>query len=150
MRLRRLLFWFRAFAIAILLTLARRPLLNLQNLPAWLRLRFSSTSHPARVGHSTMSAPDIVRLTASQLQHLLSTGQLTSVELVRASLAQIDRYNRKGLALRAVVSVAPDDDVLERAAVLDAERAAAKFAAHFMASRSSSRLAQFVPGAADW
>ena len=70
-----------------------------------------------------MTAPDLVRLTASQIQHLLSTGQLTSVELVQASLGQIDRHNKKGLALRAVISVAPDDIVLERAATLDAERA---------------------------
>ncbi|KAH6615688.1 amidase signature domain-containing protein [Chaetomium sp. MPI-SDFR-AT-0129] len=72
---------------------------------------------------ATITTPDIVRLTASELQHLLSSEKLTSVDLVKASLAQIDRHNRKGLTLRAVISVAPDDIVLERAAMLDAERA---------------------------
>ncbi|KAH6628472.1 amidase signature domain-containing protein [Chaetomium tenue] len=75
---------------------------------------------------ATITTLDIVRLTASELQHALSTEKLTSVDLVKASLAQIDRHNSKGLTLRAVISVAPNDIVLGRAAMLDAERARGK------------------------
>lgn len=74
-----------------------------------------------------LQGPDLVRLTASQLQDRLQGG-LTTVELVKSTLAQIDRHNKQGqgLALRAVISVAPEDVVLARAAQLDAERAQGK------------------------
>ncbi|KAM0426597.1 hypothetical protein ACHAPT_008291 [Fusarium lateritium] len=74
-----------------------------------------------------LQGPDLVQLTASQLQERLqSRGELTSVELVKDTLAQIDRHNKQGLTLRAVISVAPEDIVLARAAQLDAERAQGK------------------------
>lgn len=67
-------------------------------------------------------AIDLVRATATQLQTLLESGQLTSVDLVKESLAQIARHNEQGLKLKAVISVAPKEVVLARAAKLDAER----------------------------
>lgn len=65
---------------------------------------------------------DIVRMTATELQTLLKNGELTSVDLVKESLAQINRHNERGLKLKAVISVVPENLVLDRAAKLDAER----------------------------
>ena len=55
--------------------------------------------------------------TASQLQILLSAGQLTSVELCRVYLDQIREHDHY---LKAVLAVAPT--ALSQAAVLDEER----------------------------
>ncbi|KAJ4307474.1 hypothetical protein N0V84_012707 [Fusarium piperis] len=73
-----------------------------------------------------LQGPDLVRLTASQLQERLQNGELTSIELVKSTLAQINRHNKQGLTLRAVISVAPEDVVVARAAQLDAKRAQGK------------------------
>lgn len=73
-----------------------------------------------------MASVDIVRHTATELQEFMKGGELTSVELVQKTLAQIDLHNQKGLRLKAVISVAPEDRVLDEAAKLDAERAAGK------------------------
>lgn len=56
----------------------------------------------------------------------MQNGDLTSVELVKESLAQIQRHNKQGLNLKAVIFVAPEQLLLERAAVLDEERAQGK------------------------
>lgn len=69
---------------------------------------------------------DLVRMTAADIQNLLKSGDLTSVELVKETLAQIKRHNLQGLKLRAVISTAPENLVLETAARLDAERATGK------------------------
>lgn len=66
--------------------------------------------------------PDLLRLSATELQTLLRNGDLTSVDLVRQSLEQIQRHNWKGLSLRALISVAPEDLLLRNAAKLDDER----------------------------
>jgi amidase len=64
----------------------------------------------------------LIRLSASELQELLKAGQLTSVDLIKASLAQIERHNYAGLNLRAIISVAPERIAIEAAAKLDRER----------------------------
>ncbi|OAQ99134.1 hypothetical protein LLEC1_03431 [Akanthomyces lecanii] len=69
---------------------------------------------------------DLVGATASGLQTLLSSGETTSVDLVRQSLEQMELHNTRGLTLRAVISAAPEGLALARAAELDAERAAGK------------------------
>lgn len=69
---------------------------------------------------------DLARATASGLQTLLSSGEITSVDLVKQSLEQIELHNTRGLNLRALISVAPEKLALARAAELDAERAAGK------------------------
>ncbi|KAI1267849.1 amidase signature enzyme [Xylariaceae sp. FL1019] len=62
---------------------------------------------------------DTIKATAVQLQHLLSAGQLTSVQLVEHYLAQIERYEP---TLNALVSIAPRDSLLCASATLDHER----------------------------
>lgn len=57
--------------------------------------------------------------TATDLQHLLATTSLTSVDLIQHYLTQIDRHNHK---LRALISIAPRDLLLAVAAALDEER----------------------------
>ncbi len=69
---------------------------------------------------------DLIRLTSVQLQDLLTSGKLTAVDLARESLAQIKRHNEGGLGLKAVISTAPEELVMERAAKLDTERADGK------------------------
>ena len=73
-----------------------------------------------------MAPFDLIRNTATELQELLSRGEITSTRLVKETLAQIDAHNHQGLELRAVISVAPESTLLEAAAKLDAERAAGK------------------------
>ena len=65
---------------------------------------------------------DLLELNATQLQKLLSTQELTSVTLVKLLLAQISRHDRAGLRLNAMISVAPEDLLLAKAAKLDEER----------------------------
>ncbi|OAA80786.1 Amidase signature domain protein [Akanthomyces lecanii RCEF 1005] len=69
---------------------------------------------------------DLARATASGLQTLLNSGEITSVDLVKQSLEQIELHNTRGLNLRALISVAPEKLALARAAELDVERAASK------------------------
>lgn len=66
---------------------------------------------------------ELLTLDAGGLQQLLADGRLTSVELLLQTLAQIERENKEGLGLRAIISVAPKDVALEQAAELDRERA---------------------------
>lgn len=60
--------------------------------------------------------------TASHLQELLQEGEVTSEDLVLGYLARIDKDNTSGLKIRAIIEVAPRDDLLEQARALDLER----------------------------
>ncbi|KAJ8132474.1 hypothetical protein O1611_g1152 [Lasiodiplodia mahajangana] len=75
---------------------------------------------------SAMGRLDLVRMTAVDLQGLLRTGKLTSVELIKETLAQINRHNIDGLMLKALISTAPEDNLIEIAAALDVERSEGK------------------------
>ncbi|SMR53461.1 unnamed protein product [Zymoseptoria tritici ST99CH_3D1] len=70
-----------------------------------------------------MNGIDLVRLTATELQDLLAKGQLTRVQLIKQSLEQIQRHDKAGLQLQALISVAPETSMLDHAAKLDHERA---------------------------
>ncbi|PCG89628.1 Amidase [Penicillium occitanis (nom. inval.)] len=65
---------------------------------------------------------DVLTATAADLCRLLEAGQTTSVNIVEAYLAQIEKHNKTGLGLRAIISTAPRDTVLSRATKLDTER----------------------------
>lgn len=65
---------------------------------------------------------DLFTVTAEELSYRLEAGQISSVRLVEAYLAQIEAHNRHGLNLRAVIDVAPRRLVLDQAARLDHER----------------------------
>jgi amidase len=61
--------------------------------------------------------------TATELQHLLSVGSITSVDLVNVYLDQIAKYDKSGPKLNAIISTPPRDGLLEIASSLDNERA---------------------------
>lgn len=65
---------------------------------------------------------DVLTATAEELRDLLQSGQTTSVAIAEAHLAQIEKHNKTGLCLRAIISTAPKDKILTRAAELDRER----------------------------
>ncbi|KUJ14277.1 amidase signature enzyme [Mollisia scopiformis] len=69
---------------------------------------------------------DLVRLSAADLQNLQATGRLTSTELAKLTLQQIDKYDKKGPQLRAMIAIVPENIILERAAFLDEERRAGR------------------------
>ncbi|KAI9833738.1 MAG: hypothetical protein M1819_003471 [Sarea resinae] len=69
---------------------------------------------------------DILKATATDLRASLENGELTSVQIVTRCLEQIEKHNRAGLGLRAVISAAPRDIVIAQAEQLDLERANGK------------------------
>jgi amidase len=62
---------------------------------------------------------DPLTTNAVDLQHLLQTGQITSVQVVEQYLEQIDRHEP---ALNALASIAPRESLRRLAASLDGER----------------------------
>lgn len=58
--------------------------------------------------------------TASDIQELLQASKVTSVQLAKIYLEQIEQYNGY---LKAVISTAPESALLDKAKQLDAERA---------------------------
>ncbi|KAK4222576.1 hypothetical protein QBC38DRAFT_460263 [Podospora fimiseda] len=65
---------------------------------------------------------DLLTTNAAELRELLSTQKLTSVDIVKAHLDQIDKHNNKGAKLNAMISTVPRDLVLAIAQNLDLER----------------------------
>jgi amidase len=61
-------------------------------------------------------------LTAAELQKLLTSGAITSCEVVKQCLKQIDKHNHQGLELHAILSVQSHAELLRRAQLLDDER----------------------------
>lgn len=69
---------------------------------------------------------DILLTTGTELQTLLQQSVITSSEVVQKCLARIEDHNTSGRKLRAIIAVAPKDDVLALANTLDQERAGDK------------------------
>jgi len=69
---------------------------------------------------------ELISITASDLQKQLHDGSLTSVKLVERYLAHIAAHNYKGMSLHALISTAPQDNVLAIARQLDDERKAGR------------------------
>jgi hypothetical protein len=65
---------------------------------------------------------DPLTTTACELQERLENGTTTSEVLVRTYLDQIHKHNVKGMGLRAMVSLRPEEDLLRVARELDTER----------------------------
>lgn len=63
---------------------------------------------------------DVSTATASDVAALLSSGSITSEQVVETYLSQIEKHNKSGLNLRAIISVSPTAN--EQAALLDQER----------------------------
>lgn len=73
-------------------------------------------------GTSNLKNLDLVAQSAAELQGLLFSGLLTSTQLVEACLAQIEKHDRQGMNLRAMIAIAPKSKLLEMAQRLDTER----------------------------
>ncbi|KAK3358282.1 amidase signature domain-containing protein [Lasiosphaeria ovina] len=101
------------------LLLSCSPLLLLLSLES---LSCLPVRHSVRSGHEEL----LLTASAGELQALLRSGDLTSVQLVKACLGQIAQYGQSGPNLRAIVSTPPEKDVLSIAERLDKERAAGK------------------------
>jgi hypothetical protein len=69
---------------------------------------------------------DLVRLSAADLQSLQVDGSLTSSDLARLSLQQIEKYDMKGPELRAIIALVPEKFIFERTTFLDDERRAGR------------------------
>lgn len=69
---------------------------------------------------------DLLTLDAADLQNLLEQRKITSVDLVKQTLAQIEREDGKGAKLHAMIAVAPEHLLLSKAAQLDNDRRAWK------------------------
>ena len=69
---------------------------------------------------------NVLTATVADLSQLLARRKVSSVDLVKGYLRQIDKHNHKGMRLKAVISIAPEQDVLQQAGALDRERAEGK------------------------
>ncbi|KAM0450848.1 hypothetical protein ACHAO4_006239 [Trichoderma viride] len=69
---------------------------------------------------------NLLTSTAHDIQQLFDRSELNAESLVEQVLNQIEKHNRKGLNLGALISVAPRQKLLKRARLLDQERAAGK------------------------
>ncbi|KAI4257637.1 MAG: hypothetical protein L6R42_005531 [Xanthoria sp. 1 TBL-2021] len=66
---------------------------------------------------------DLLTLTATELQGFLERKEITSELLVDLCLSQIQKHNREGMMLNAIIATVPKDQALEAARKLDEERA---------------------------
>jgi hypothetical protein len=66
---------------------------------------------------------DLLTATVSDLQLALAEGRITSAALIRQYLARIKKDNYRGLALHAIIELAPTEDLIEQASLFDRERA---------------------------
>lgn len=62
---------------------------------------------------------DVLTTTATELGSFLSSGAVTSAQLVEVYLAEIDKHNGY---LKAVIATAPKTSLVEKAKTLDNER----------------------------
>ncbi|KAL7957637.1 amidase signature domain-containing protein [Trichoderma compactum] len=69
---------------------------------------------------------NLLTSTAHDIQELFDRSELSAESLVTQVLDQVKKHNRKGLNLGALISVAPRQQLLERAQFLDQERASGK------------------------
>lgn len=65
---------------------------------------------------------DLLTLGGRELSHLLENGTINSVQLVEEYLRRIALDNTEGLRLRAILSLAPRDDLVAIAKLRDTER----------------------------
>ncbi|KAL6824616.1 amidase signature enzyme [Trichoderma sp. SZMC 28015] len=75
------------------------------------------------VSNASYGIIDPLTTTAEELQELLTSGRLTSLDSVNIYLRQIEQHNKNGLKLNAIISTAPQHIVIKQARLLDAERA---------------------------
>lgn len=81
----------------------------------------TSTHHP-KPPSSAAASLDLLTVTSTELQELLSNRSITSLDLVDVYLDQIERENHNGLKLNAMISITPYDVLRQTARDLDRER----------------------------
>ncbi|KAL2204589.1 amidase signature enzyme [Sarocladium strictum] len=70
-----------------------------------------------------LTALELLTLDAVRLQERLTAGRLTSVDLVKQCLHQIEAHDHRGLKLNAMISTVPHHILMARSKQLDQERA---------------------------
>ena len=82
---------------------------------------------------SEMDPPvlDLLKLSAAELQSSMHKGELTSLQLVRLCLAQIQKHDRAGPNLCAMISLPSADTIEAEARTLDQERSQGKLRGPF-------------------
>lgn len=78
--------------------------------------------HHSKRPTSAAASLDLLTVTSTELQELLSNGSITSLDLVDVYLDQIERENHDGLKLNAMISITPYDVLRQTARDLDRER----------------------------
>ncbi|KAI9636078.1 amidase signature domain-containing protein [Dioszegia hungarica] len=77
---------------------------------------------PASAGVTLPRSLNLLQTSIGELSSLLAQGAITSVDLVKAYMFNIEQNNVNGQELRAIIQVAPLDSVLKIAEGLDRER----------------------------
>lgn len=72
---------------------------------------------------ATLTAVELLSLDSVALQERLAAGLLSSVDLVKQGLQQIETHDRRGLKLNAMISIVPCQTLMTRSKQLDQERA---------------------------
>lgn len=101
-------------------------LLLLNHIPALLFRRLVLRSITAKEGimGRNLTTQELLTLDAVAIRDRYQEGSLTCLGLVTRCLQQIEKHDRQETNLRAVISVAPHDILLQRARLLDEERVA--------------------------
>ncbi|KAK3984312.1 amidase signature domain-containing protein [Cladorrhinum sp. PSN332] len=73
-----------------------------------------------------MATFDTLTSTMGDITRLLNHGKISSVDLLNAYTSQIERHNHRGAKLHAMISVVPENILLDIATRLDTERAQGK------------------------
>lgn len=73
-----------------------------------------------------ISQSELLSFDTTRIQAKFDAEEIDSVGLVSAVLDQVKRHNQAGLNLRALISVTPEEKLLERARELDQQRAEGK------------------------
>lgn len=96
---------------------------NLGQKAPWVKNRPQKPHYcPIMATPAVAPAFDVLSTTASQLQSLLISGKITSVQIVETYLEQIEKHNHSGARLHAIIATAERGVVLAKAAALDGER----------------------------
>lgn len=71
---------------------------------------------------ATLTTVELLTLDSVALQERLTAGLLSSVDLVKQCLQQIENHDQHGLKLNAMISVVPHQTLMTRSKQLDQER----------------------------
>jgi hypothetical protein len=94
-------------------------------------LSFTVCPFPLFKMTARLSTIELLSIDSAGLQRKLDAGLLTSVELVQACLAQIDKHDQRGAKLNAMISIVPNHILMERSAQLDLERTSGRVRSPF-------------------